>query len=165
MKKSLVAILILIVVAVGAMGLWRYKQNQKKVPPSPKGQLTDTDKKVEPLQVEISRLPNEQIPAGFPSDFPFEAKVEVLNNYVGQAESGEQSTRQFYSQKSPGDNFKLYDKYFKDKKWQILLSFGGSEPYSISAKDPSGNVYDLSITTDQSSKKTIVSASVTKAKK
>jgi hypothetical protein len=166
MKKSLIVIVVLILVIVGFLGFARYKKLKKQTAPNNTRAIVE-QKRLPPTKVEIKELSQAETPAGFLKDFPFESGAQIIKNYQAQTETGTQFTRNFYSQKSPDDNFKLYEKYFSEKKWNILLSinYPNNPVKSLSVKDLEGNAYDISISKDKGSLKTIVNASVTQIKK
>lgn len=107
-------------------------------------------------------LSSNDIPSGFPSDFPVEAGSSVIQNYESTTNDGrKQSTRITTSNKTSQEAVKVYQEFFIARGW-IEVSTLNSDPNSFKAifrKDNSG----LSVTAheDATTKKNTVEVTLT----
>jgi len=132
-------LVVLVLLVAGFLIFGSYQTVKIKKPSEPAIQSTSPPES-------IKQIPPEKLPSFFPAKIPLEKNAQVLQNYSQIIGNKEQSTRQFISQKSLEENFKLYKKYLIDDKWEIINVTEGAEINSLSAKKAPNN---LNITISQ----------------
>ncbi len=68
----------------------------------------------------ITAVANDKLPSKFPADIPIEASAKITENYNASTTSGGfQATRVFESTKSPADNLKIFQAYFRTNGYTV----------------------------------------------
>ena len=120
----------------------------------------------EPLVVQQSQddlKPNvtdpAQLPERFPSNFPLEEGAEVTQNYSAGKDGYFQSTRAFTSNKTSAENFKIYEDFFTDAGWNIVVRLDQPGIKTVAATQGTTRA-KVDIVDDETSKQTNVNITV-----
>jgi hypothetical protein len=85
------------------------------------GGLAGTNQPAPKLDVQQTKVPNDKLPDKFPASLPIEQNAKVIDNFNSTASNGNfQATRQYESAKSPADNYKTFEAFFKKDGWTTL---------------------------------------------
>lgn len=123
MNKLQASIIFVALVILAFLG-FRYYKDMGKEPVLPP---------LEEPKVVVDQVDSNQLPDRFPANFPLEKNVPINANYTAQAEGAFQSTRQFISNKSLAENYKLYSDYLKKDGWKIEATLDEATVKSIFA--------------------------------
>ncbi|PIR40046.1 MAG: hypothetical protein COV33_01735 [Candidatus Zambryskibacteria bacterium CG10_big_fil_rev_8_21_14_0_10_34_34] len=101
-----------------------------------------------------------KMPTGIPTDLPIEEDVQILQNFETQEEGTNkfQSTRQYISKKSFGENVSVYsDYFFKNEEWSINSPIIGDDLVTFVAEGVNGEEMLISIGKTDLESQTVIS--------
>ena len=127
-KKVLILIVVLAVIAAGAV-IWKAKRVPVK-PINPGNQGQSSQPKVEVTAIDPTKLPQ-----GLPSDLPMESGAQVLQNFEAKDPvSGKtQASRAYVSKKTLDEVFASYQSYLQKNGWSVQSTINQPGLKNISA--------------------------------
>jgi len=139
-QKVWVIVLVLAVIAAAVFGVLEYRKRGS----APKSDIA---------YVELEKLPER-----FPADFPIEEGTKIISNYNYEKDGVFQSTRQFESQKTLAENYKIYKEYLNSNGWTINSSMDlETSKFLLAVKD--GSTVSVNISSNSSTKQNTVDIS------
>jgi len=159
MKPKFVIIIVVVALVVAVAIIFKIVGKGPYI--NKKSPVAQTVQTAVPAFVSVATIPDAQVPKGFPSDFPFENGVKVLQNseIKDPVTRKTQSTRAFVSQKTVGDNWSLYRGYIKSNGWSVISSTDQPAIKNFHATK-GGAVLDVTVAKDQSGQATITAVYV-----
>jgi hypothetical protein len=151
-RSYLIPVIVITILVVGGY-FWLNPKN--KVEPKSKVEPTATSDFSTSIPESIKQIPPEKLPSFFPLKIPLEKNAKVLQNYSQIIGNKEQSTRQFISQKSIAENFRIYKDYLQKNSWTIVNTLDQPEIKSLSAKKTPNNLI-ITMTSNNLTKEVIV---------
>lgn len=145
MSKSTKIIGVLALVAAVLLGVWFTKDK-----PSPYGVS----------EIELKKLEKNDLPEGFPKDFPVDSTAMLLENpQTGQ--DGSMVVR-FGTNLASNQALLVYKEYFEKNGWQVFGQMNEAVAGAITAKSPVGDILSLTFS-PKNKTQTVVFASLVKA--
>ena len=152
-RNKLVGIVILAVIGFGIL-IYTQKSRLDKFANQKDSFVTKPN--LLPVPKEVIQVKPGQWPAILPSGIFLEPDAQILQLFYSvPSEKTKQATLQYITKKSLEENFQLYQKYLKDKGWEILSTV--DQPYnkSLSAKKLSVFINIIMIVDQQNNQKVI----------
>ena len=144
--KNLVVLLVVVIVVIAGAVYWaKFRQVERGIvidPPT------------------VTTIDMTKMPTGIPTDLPIEEDVQILQNFETQEEGTNkfQSTRQYISKKSFGENVSVYsDYFFKNEEWSINSPIIGDNLVTFVAGGVNGEEMLISIGKTDLESKTVIS--------
>ncbi len=128
----------------------------------PENQVASEQKPASSQQFERTDVPDEQLPAQFPTNLPIEASAKVADNFNSTANDGTfQATRSYISARTPAENFKTFSDFFKQNGWTTLVTSDTATLKSLSVQKGDTTIQVLAYTTIDAAKSSMVKINVT----
>ena len=119
MKKIVIFIIVVILIAGGAVWFW-HSRNSKVI--SQPGPVVSTNNANESTTTgaTMTKVDPSQLPNQFPTDVPTEPGATITLNANATNATGQfQATREFISKKSADENFTYYQTLLKQNGWTV----------------------------------------------